>query len=391
MSGQNIQCTSCHAVHDNQNGPFLWSALAPAAANGTDGFCDKCHSETGRRGSMGAAPAGNHPVNMLVNQSNAAGRGSKTTGDANGRRPRRISIQQYSATRVFDVTNQAPNTLINTTADASSWHSGGHVISVGTSAVQNTTAIAAWDCATSTQVAGCFTCHAAHRTNQNNENNLVNVATLSPTTVTWNPLCVGCHGAQTTRANDAMEFDAGMTGFGHPVGDCTAGTLTGPYNYTTSVGQFTFSVAQFPFNGSIFAQYPQNGNQYGAQGRVLCTSCHKVHGGQNMALANLGQNTTYAAGGICKRCHNGTGIINQNDYSKGGTGVTTGSNAANSHHVTRSTGLSYGAGVQQTNEGAVGTLYIKQPSWAVSGGAGDLTLNMDCADCHTFNKTAHNW
>jgi hypothetical protein len=135
---------------------------------------------------------------------------------------------------------------------------------------------------------------------------------------------------------------------------------------------------------------PENGNGLQTGGRVLCTSCHKVHGGTGMALANLGQGTGTGTGAICKRCHNGVGIPNLNDASKGNN-VVTGSNAANSHHVTRGTAITMGAGVQQTGEGTVGTLYIKQPSWSVNGGLGDISGSMDCADCHVFNKTAHNW
>lgn len=372
-----LQCTSCHAVHDNANGPFLWSPLAPTAANGTDGFCDKCHSEAGRRGDISAAPAGNHPVNMVVDNVVSAARAT------NGRLGRRIVIQGYAGTRIFDVANPAPNTLVNVTNAATAWNTGGHLITPGTVAVQGAAAIVQWVPTGGTQVMGCFTCHSAHRTTVNGENNLAVVETLNSTgtTQTWNPMCVGCHGAATTQALDADEWLVGEdTNFGHSVGANT-GTP-----YVSSVGNFTFAIATPTYvNPEV--------NQLGTGGTILCTSCHKVHGGQSgsMAIANLGQGATVA---VCKGCHNGTGIPNLNDFSK--TGATaTGHNALNTHHVTMASGATIPGVITQTAEATAGypnNIYIATPSWAnTTTGIGDIATGMDCADCHVFNGTAHNW
>ncbi len=369
-----MQCTSCHAVHDNKNAPFLWSPLAPTAANGLDGFCDKCHQESGRRGDITAVPSGNHPVNVVVDNTAAAGRVT------NGRRGRRIVIQDYAVagtTSVFDVATAAPNTLIGLTAAATAWNSGGHVISFGTQAAQSAAAITAWVPATATQVMGCYTCHAAHRTNLAGENNLVVVPTMNSTS-TWNPLCVGCHGPTTAIAGDRTEWIVGsLTNYGHPAGDNTLSP------YVTTVGTMSFAVATPTWAN------PENGNGFGTGGRVLCTSCHKVHGGTGMALANLGQTAGTGTGAICKRCHNGIGIPNLNDASKTNA-VITGHNAPNSHHVTRALAMTLPGSITPTAE--TNNLYIKQPSWAGGAGSlGDISGSMDCADCHVFNKTAHNW
>jgi Zn-finger protein len=375
----NLECTSCHAVHDNQNGPFLWAPLAPGTANGTDGFCDRCHFEAGRRGDISAAPAGNHPVNLTVDNVTAAGRST------NGRLGRRILIQAYSATRIFDVVNPAPNTLLNGTSAATAWNTGGHLITPGTSAAQAAAAMTAWTPTGGTQVMGCFTCHSPHRTNQQGENNLTVVEAINTggTAGTWNPMCVGCHGNATTQALDADEWMVGEdTAFGHPVGANT-GTP-----YVSSVGDFPFAIATPTYTNPEV-------NQIGTGGTILCTSCHKVHGGQatSMAIANLGQTGSRV---VCKQCHTGVGIPNLNDFSKGGA-VATGHNALNTHHVTMASGLVTPPATlaNQTSESTSGypnALYINQPSWYSSTtGIGDLALGMDCADCHVFNGTAHNW
>ncbi len=362
-----IECTSCHAVHDNQNAPFLWYPLAASGTNTRDGFCDRCH--TGRStNSLQGAPDGNHPVDFAVDNAVSAAR----TG--NGRHGRRIVLQKYGSggtVPIFDIANPAASALIG--APGTNWSMGGHLTS-GVNAAQVN-----WTVSPSTQQMGCYTCHAAHRTTVNGENNLVVVQNFDAATG-WNPLCVGCHGASTTRAQDIVEIGVGTTIWGHEVGANTDGT-PGTAPYTSSVGGFQFLIANPTFT------QPQNGNQFGNQGEIMCTTCHKVHGGVagSMSIANLGQGTQ----AVCKRCHTGVGIPNLNDFSKTGS-TATGHNVANSHHVTRGT---FAAGtVAQANETLNANLTINNPSWRNTGtGLGDYATGMDCADCHTFNNTAHNW
>lgn len=380
----NLECTSCHAVHDAANAPFLWSPLGPSGAGAFDGFCDKCHSESARSGGSltgaGAAPNGNHPINFVMDNT-ATGALGRT---GSGRRARRIFVQDYGTTTgVFDIAAPAATAMINATSAATAWNLGGHIANVGTPGAQAAAAITAIPgTGISTGVLGCFTCHSAHRGVVNNENNLVNVATMDNTN--WNPLCVGCHGSQATLAGDQNDWRVGgSTAFGHPVG--TSSVRDSDSNYTSSIGGFKFRIATPTYTNG------QNGNQIGNGGALMCTSCHKVHGGvaATMALANIGQGTS----AICKGCHTGVGIPNVGDVSKGGTvdNTTNRANMSNQHHVTRT------AFSAANNLGKVGDtttlINIATPSWVNTPktGLGDYASGMDCADCHTFNGTAHNW
>jgi hypothetical protein len=195
----------------------------------------------------------------------------------------------------------------------------------------------------------------------------------------WNPLCVGCHGRATSLEGERKEWDVGVTGFGHPAGSSTGREESGFYR--TTAGDFLFRIA------SVIHVNPARGNRFGPWGQLLCTTCHKIHFGlpDTMRMADLGQGTR----SVCKTCHSGVGIPNENDWSKGGN-ATIGHNLPNSHHVTA---------LQVTLDGkhlpeqeTEGPLHIRNPSWTDSvSGLGDLATGMDCADCHVFNKTAHNW
>lgn len=116
-----------------------------------------------------------------------------------------------------------------------------------------------------------------------------------------------------------------------------------------------------------------------------------------MAIRDLGQTNTRV---VCKQCHNGVGLPNVADISHGG-GSGEGGNA---HHRTRASGALPAPGATVTNyvpaeETGANPLTIKAPSWAGAVGSGtgpflglgDLSTGMDCADCHVFNGTAHNW
>lgn len=361
-----IECTSCHAVHDSANAPFLWAPLAASSATALDGFCDRCHTERATNNLTVTAPDGNHPVDFAVDNT-ATG----SAGRANsGRHGRAINIQGYGASRAFDVPNPAAAVMTGT---ANSWAMGGHLTS-GPNAAMTT-----WTSGASTQQMGCYTCHAAHRTSVTGENQLTVVANVDAS-LSFNALCVGCHGLSTTWAADSNEYRVGTSAWGHPVG---ANTSASGGLYTASAGGFTFQVAT-PTWIHTPAGHNQN-NQYGTAGRVLCTSCHKVHFGTGMSLANINQGTR----AICKSCHTGTGIVNVADMSKGGAASATNHNAPNSHHVTRS-GNSAG-NIGKTGDPGI-VLVITQPSWRnATTGLGDLSTGMDCADCHVFNGTAHNW
>lgn len=366
-----IQCTSCHAVHDSANAPFLWAPLAASSATTFDGFCDKCHTERATN-NLSASADGNHPVDFVVNSAVAATR----TGGTPVRHGRNIVIQGYTGARIFDVAGPAAAAM---TGNANPWQMGGHLTSGVNAAMVN------WTGAGSTQQMGCYTCHAAHRTSVKGENNLTVIANANDNaTGGFNPICVGCHGANTTWAADSTEFAVGTSAWGHPVGANTR-TSGSPALYTSSVGGIRFAVATPVWNDGPAAN--DEFNQYGAAGQILCSSCHKVHFGNtaSMSLVDIAQGTK----SICKSCHTGVGIPNVGDVSKGGAASATNANAANSHHVTHAGAVTNGMGkVGDTNT----TLTIDPPSWAnATTGLGDLSGGMDCADCHLFNGTAHNW
>jgi predicted CXXCH cytochrome family protein len=372
-AGAAIECSSCHSVHDNSYPPFL---LAPLAAEypAFDGFCDRCHPERATN-NLSAPPDGNHPVDFVVDESQAASRSDF------GRFGRRIRIQAYGkadgngTVNVFDVPAPSAKGLNEKSV---SWKMGGHLTSGGTAAMT------AWNPRGGKQQMGCYTCHSAHRPSTEGERNLTVIKTLEAD-LGWNPICVGCHGSATSLKGDREDWNAGMTSWGHPAGTATERDPSG--HYTATLGGFKFSIAAVTFAN------PQNGNQFGSNGELLCTTCHRVHFGVpgSRALADIGQRGK----SICKRCHSGIGIPNEADWSKGGS-VTTGHNMPRAHHATsgpvRVATAGGSGGHPKTNEPSAPILRIQMPSWAnVTSGLGDITTSMDCPDCHTFNGTAHNW
>lgn len=384
-----IECTTCHSVHNSANAPFIWNPLAPTVAGAATGFCEQCHVERATRLAVGGTPNGMHPVNVAINATVAAAQ--IITGSTIGtRHAREIYVQGYGAaqaSRVFDVATPAATAMSGLPSVPTQWNTGGHVF--GAQNAPTTT----WTGGASTQILGCNTCHAAHRTNIGGEAQLLAVPTFGGGGVsgTWNPICMGCHGAGTTVAVDNTANDGGdvgTTAYGHPVGANTAndGSVTDGM-YTSSNGTIKFLVHNEP------AVNPRHttSNVWGNNGRVLCLTCHTVHYGQagTMALANLSQVSGTI---ICKRCHNGVGIPDVLDKSKGGGDSLVNSNAPNTHHVTRSTALSLNNNNPAFGAAANDLLYISAPSWRnTTSGVGDIAVNMDCADCHLFNATAHNW
>lgn len=359
-SGAKLECTSCHSVHDNADPPFLLTSLVSQVGE-RNGLCNACHRDRSTN-DLSRAPDGNHPVDFVIDPV-AAGLRS-----GNGRLPRRISLQSYASNPVFDVPTPSPTALKEV---RNSWAMGGHLGTAPRRAMNQYGR-------SSSQQIGCYTCHSAHRSNANGETNLT-VVRNADVENGWSPLCVGCHGTATTLEGDKYDWNVGGTPWGHPAG---AGTRWNPTNniYTTSVANLQFKIAEVKFIN------PQNGNTFGRRGELLCTTCHKIHFGESdtNALVNIGQGTR----SICKSCHSGKGIPNENDWSKGGS-VKDGHNTPNSHHVT-SMKVNYETFLPLNEETT--PLFISSPSWTnTKSGLGDITTGMDCADCHIFNKTAHNW
>ena len=382
--GSQIQCTSCHNVHDNTNTPFLRTDLFTGGPTSGRSFCERCHTARGNNfdGADGteteAAPNGEHPVNvsLVLGAVN-----SRTLG---GRVGRYIQLDDIGTTNVaeFDVTS-ANGTALNDPANH--YTTGGKV--------------SGFDEAADGDTFGCYTCHVTHL---DTTSNLVarNTIDNDDATIEWNPLCVSCHGqaAETgTTPVNKNEQNPGLTNYYHPVGPASnAGTAVSGniYAYTNSNGTFPFrvnlnAIATYTAPGSLGA----GGVQLGANGKLLCTSCHDVHGGASgtMAIIDFGQ-----SGAVCYVCHDGSGLPDQADNE--GTSIDTdnsGANAAleaaNSHHRTRTSGLSGSTFTDADGD----TLNWDAPSWEAAMPTGDtfgsLADGLQCPDCHVFNGTAHNW
>lgn len=373
-----LECTSCHAVHDNRNSPFSWKPLMAETAGG--GLCDTCHTPYAGTSAGSAwtnvAPTGNHPVNFRVSTAGALGRSTGVSALGNTRSRRLISIDQFTAPGIFDVATPSGTALTGSAAATGSWITGGHMYNTADNsyARYNDT----------NSILGCATCHSAHAPNNAANGGGLNNLVLMQTdrkTEGWNPVCMGCHGGATTWAANATDWNVGGSGYGHPVGANTDGG-TSKNSYLVSTGQFTFAIATSPPAAMSF----------GDNGEVMCSSCHYVHrpGATKSTIANtmliLDAGQTTAA--ICKSCHTGVGLPDVSDRNVGGAGES-----VNAHHRTRVGSFAAGSIVPGGGAGTPAELsmVIKDPSWRnTTTRIGDFSTGMDCADCHTFG-TAHNW
>lgn len=256
----NFQCTSCHAVHDNTNPPFLNAALS--GASNAASFCQRCHtgSTATTAGFAGRyqdfAAAGAHPTQFAWSVAGAAGRTGAKTGDANTiMNGRTIAMKDG----IFNVTIPATPNAVGT-----SWATGGHL-------------------AGGTQF-GCYTCHSAHQ-EQEGGTDLILVNTLADK-------CYGCHGDGPNSPTGAAttEENPGITNFYHPVNSEAA----------LARGAMQFPI---PMAGAYTAlSTGAKGYRSATATSPLCVSCHDVHGGMagKMAIRNLGQGNTNS---VCLGCH----------------------------------------------------------------------------------------
>jgi predicted CXXCH cytochrome family protein len=376
VTSAKIECTSCHSVHDSANTPFLWAPMQGAAVQ--TGLCDKCHlSRANNNMVAGASPQGNHPVDFAVNPGAALTRtGGVGVATVPPRHGRTIHFDWSSGTLgagVFDVTT--PNGAALNTAAGAQYRTGGHL---GDFSQQTGT----------TSQMGCYTCHSAHQPGGNGgSNNLTVVALIDGVGDSFSPICMGCHGAATTWAANATDNSVGGNGpsyYGHPYGSNSGYTSVagGVGTYPVSVGGFTFTV---PVD-TVENANTQRGINFGPGGQVKCTTCHDVHLGvaDSKALAQLGQ---AAGAAICNACHNGSELADQTDAGEGG-GTPEGANA---HH--RTTTAAIGASYDPANDAnnlAINTAWLTGAP-ATYYNMGVLTDGLQCADCHMFNGTAHNW
>lgn len=383
----NLQCTSCHNVHNNANTPFVHTPLY--GGSGEETFCEDCHTIRGNSwtGSTEQLPSGEHPVNvtMII--------GSVSSRALGGRVGRYISLDigATATERVFDVVSDNGATLKD---QGNSYTTGGKVSGFTTAA--------------DGVIFGCPSCHSAHMPTSvdgtaTGSSNLVLKPHVSSNGQS-NPLCIGCHGDDIYTSTN--EDNPGLTGFTHPVGP-TANPAT-TINTTTNVATYTNSNGSFSFNvnlDGIVSFAGPSGLGSGGVGietttyRPRCTSCHDVHGGVStyvpategsMAIADIdGTLDGTMTVPVCYICHDGGGLPDVSD-DPGNTGEL-----GNVHHRTKSTALTITGGKYTDMDGNI--LNIDNPSWANSArGFGLFTDGLQCPDCHfpagtNADGTAHNW
>lgn len=339
-NGDTMQCTTCHAVHDATNPPFLNAKLSVGTQSG--GFCQKCHSWAGRQQAF--TDSGNHPIEFKWDPAAAVLRGAGKTGDtATVMNKRDIQVPTNGGNilnvAATGVANGAGATALN--ALTAHWNLGGHVLSNTTGLPTN----GASATATEDQLS-CVSCHTVHVTNSasNGYGKLLLVS---------NDLNIACFACHTN--------EPGASNYGHPI-----------FPEVTNTSSHGWPSIPLNANYNALPAYYKPGT-----GSPTCVGCHDVHGGFNNRMAirdinNAGAMTAMAAGAsACELCHLSS-FANPT--------------AANGHHP-----------------GAASTTYATtygfptSLGWLTTDGLGDLNDGLTCPDCHvgdgttTKRATAHNW
>jgi predicted CXXCH cytochrome family protein len=329
-----LQCTSCHAVHDSANPPFLNAKLSDGTQAG--GFCQRCHVNTVRFQSF--ASAGNHPIEFKWDPTAAAGRTAAKTGDANTVMNRRRLLIGSGITNLNVTATGVDDAAAAGALDAVSgrhWNLGGKIVNP-TTGLPTTAA--------GTAQFGCYSCHTVHVA-QSPSNPKASVLTAG---ATLRGGCIGCH-----------TIDPGMTTSGHPVDPETVRSRGNGWPTIPIAAAYTALPSQYKPLAGAYAP--------------LCVSCHAVHDalGGRMAIRKIGGVTSLAATqSACELCH---------------TSSFPNATAANSHHPGA-------AGFDYTGWG-----FASNMGWRTTDGLGDLADGLTCADCHVGDGTtakrgtAHNW
>lgn len=253
------ECTSCHAVHDATNPPFLNAALSDGTQDG--GFCQRCHDNTGRMQDIAAA-GGDHPIEFTWSTATANSRGGTTKTDTTVMGNRELVVGTNITNVNVAATDAGADGSIN--QDNDHWNMGGHLIDAN-------------GLAASAGQFGCYSCHTVH--NLDADGGFLAVGASLET------ICFGCH---TT--------EPGRTNFGHPISPAET-TISNGHTWTIPL-----STGANGYDG-IGAQYlPTVGTA------PLCVSCHDVHdastalvaGTTLMAIRTISATMPESA---CEQCH----------------------------------------------------------------------------------------
>jgi len=354
-----MECTSCHAVHDGTNPPFLNRQLG--TGNNATAFCQACHNggDAGTQGTAGRyediANMGAHPTEFVMSLGGTNGDEGQAGPTANPLKlGRRIEVKATLLTANPGVTKANFNTV------GSHWNTGGHFLDT-TDYFPTSTVNGA--------VFGCYSCHSAHQDQATAVGSNLLLATINDGT--RSVLCAGCHGAT------GSENNPGLTGNYHPANDEAAA----PYEHNHAV-HGDVGNPNIPANGTfpipirgdtsgtnlataVGAQYVGNNNE------ILCVTCHDVHGGVQGLMAIRAIDTTVSTtSSVCLACHQ----------------ASTTPIATNAHHPGQYN-VNYNADYD----------FPQTLGWATIDGLGDLTDGLSCPDCHVFQgnstrrATAHNW
>lgn len=381
-AGGTLECTSCHAVHDNTNPPFLNDAYT--------GFCERCHGT--KAGDYTTTTTGNHPTGMAFNGPAALAYdgNDQKTGEAatmmNGRTLRdKATAGRLAPTNVYaGFTNQVVGATPQATANdpGTHWNLAGHVLaSGGAGAGVLGLPVQAVGAGSADNRFGCYSCHNAHQDNPTVGLNEVIVAPR--TTVSQNVLlvsgllnavpladtsdvCYGCHGY------DAVDSDAGKSGAGHPINEETVVSDTNTWVVPMSAsGAAGLAITSF---ANLNTDAPK------------CLTCHNIHNGVTTGLMSIRYPAT-ANGSACTACHNSS-------FLPADVGGVT--NAAGNAHHPGANATDYTAAAN----GAFVNIAIPagaKIAWGTIDNNGNLADGLSCPDCHvgdgtaTKRTTAHNW
>jgi len=359
-----MECTSCHAVHDPTNPPFLNAPLSSDSATpNSDSFCQRCHNDgTGLRArAQDFSIAGNHPTEFIWNQTDALARNTAKTGSPGTiMMPRRL---RSNAEIPVMLTRGMTGTLITDYT----WNTGGHVLD--TASVPRTPVRPA---APGQHQFGCYSCHTVHTSKVTMTGNYVAgaaVYSLLPAN-SIHDICYGCHGGT------GNVFDPGATGFGHPI-DIELVSSYDNHNWNIPLSAEYVALRTPAGSADDYAPDPVVDNIRAP----YCVSCHDVHNARPslMAIRSI-KGTETPTQSVCLSCHEASFDVPP------GT-------ATSSHHPGK------------LFDGSNATNYVfwgfdPAAAWTTIDNNGNLTDGLSCPDCHTGSgsnnpvprrSTAHNW
>jgi predicted CXXCH cytochrome family protein len=332
-TGGNLECTSCHDIHNNVTRPFIKNTGTPVAGD-LYSNCALCHAGREQNGGTGS-----HGANNVVAHASGVG-GPSSQHPTNDPATTGATAGFITINANFRTTTQAGTG----TATATAWSIGGKLSGGGTGNVR------------------CQTCHEVHgkETSTTINNNQLAVA---PTLGTNSPFCEGCHTA-------ALPAGPGAAGTTHPFN--TDNTAWGGMNLTIPTA--------WPLGNS-------GGNQV-----LVCDSCHDVHYAspstalyrRNGAPTNEQATALSTYNAFCGTCHSATtspGFASHHPYGANYP-VTPGTNiraAESAGSILYSTDINW-----NTLSRTVGTA-----TYTFVGTSAPYT--MQCTNCHFgAGSKAHN-